>query len=326
MNARRDPPAVHLLTDRDIRQLADPGWLVEPIIPASGLVTVFGPPGVGKTFLALDLALSVAAGHPWADQPTQTGPVVYVVAEGAVGLRKRVPAWECDRGYDAVPHIRFVPHPIDLTSSEAAASFVDAVRDTVGGPPTLVVLDTLSRCFPGGDENSAKDLGGLIDHVEAIRRATGGTILLIHHTTKRGDVERGHSVLRGSCDTMISVEQKDGFLLVDCEKQRDAEPFQRLTLQLRAVEESCVLDRVAAGAQSGREVRCLELLRQTSAPQRATEWERQAGLPQTTFYRIVKRLVERGLVAQGDDGRYVLTPDGQGIFGHELSVRRGSAS
>ena len=61
------------------------------------MVELFGKPGVGKSFLALDLAMSAAAGVPWLGKTTKQGDVVYICAEGTTGLKHRVRAWRNQR-------------------------------------------------------------------------------------------------------------------------------------------------------------------------------------------------------------------------------------
>ncbi len=84
---------VTLLTGRE------PEALVDGRIPAGGFVVGIGPPGTGKTFLSLDLALSVATGRHWLDVKVgRPGPVIYIAADGA-GLKARVHAWKSAHGY-----------------------------------------------------------------------------------------------------------------------------------------------------------------------------------------------------------------------------------
>ena len=65
------------------------------MIPRGALVEVFGEPGVGKTFVALDIGLSVAGGKSsWHGRSiVANGPVVLVAPEGRIGLQTRIDAW-----------------------------------------------------------------------------------------------------------------------------------------------------------------------------------------------------------------------------------------
>ena len=49
-----------LHTGQDLERLPDPEWLIEGLLPAHSFGVLFGPAGVGKSFLALDWGLSVA--------------------------------------------------------------------------------------------------------------------------------------------------------------------------------------------------------------------------------------------------------------------------
>jgi AAA domain len=68
-------------------------WLVNDIIPLSGLIVIYGESGSGKTFLACDMGLAVARGRPWGGKNVQAGLVIYIAAEGVSGFRKRVAAY-----------------------------------------------------------------------------------------------------------------------------------------------------------------------------------------------------------------------------------------
>src|SRR5437016_3780364 len=65
-----------------LAELPAPAWLIEHILPQNALGCVYGAPGAGKTFLALDWALAVATGRPWDAHATRPGAVLYVAAEG----------------------------------------------------------------------------------------------------------------------------------------------------------------------------------------------------------------------------------------------------
>jgi AAA domain len=64
-------------------------WLVKRILPRSGVAAIYGKPGSFKSFVAFSIGLTVALSRPWAGRRVSGGPVVYIGAEGAAGLRKR---------------------------------------------------------------------------------------------------------------------------------------------------------------------------------------------------------------------------------------------
>ena len=68
-------------------------FLIDNIAPQSCLSAIVGSSYSFKTFLALDMALSVAAGLPIHGMETQQGTVIYVNGEGRYGIMTRINAW-----------------------------------------------------------------------------------------------------------------------------------------------------------------------------------------------------------------------------------------
>ena len=62
-----------LLSVADLANLEPPAFLIDSLLPAGGLSVLFGPSGVGKSFLALDWALCVSTGLAWYGQETKPG-------------------------------------------------------------------------------------------------------------------------------------------------------------------------------------------------------------------------------------------------------------
>ncbi len=94
--AKQARPRFTLYSVKDLEELPDPAWLIEDLLPEGGLAELYGKPGVGKSFLSLDWALSLAAGVPWLGRPLNQADVVYVSAEGGRGLKKRIAAWRTE--------------------------------------------------------------------------------------------------------------------------------------------------------------------------------------------------------------------------------------
>src|SRR5262245_4530702 len=69
-------------------------WLVDQLLPAEGLSVLFGRWKSFKSFVLLDLAMAIARGEPWAGRKVRQGATVYVAAEGAAGMRKRIAAYQ----------------------------------------------------------------------------------------------------------------------------------------------------------------------------------------------------------------------------------------
>jgi hypothetical protein len=310
--------------DVELEQLPDLAWLVEALLPASSLAAMFGAPGSGKTFVALDLAMQIATGQAFLEHATLRGGVLYLAAEGSAGLRRRVRAWKAahNRAGERLGLQLITEAPNLLMAADVEHILrAAAARPGDAGPPAplrLIVIDTLARSMPGGDENSTEDMSTVIEHADRLRRASGATVLLVHHARKDNDVERGSTALRGGVDTLLLVKNEDGERALLCEKQKDGEPFAEIPLRLEAAHESCIVrigHRAAAGPTQ-RERGVLATLASTFAARGAThtEWKAAAAVPDRTFYRAVARLQELGLIQvekRGSGTLYRATTAGQ---------------
>jgi len=234
---RAEQFASKLLTIPQLLTLEPPQPLIDEVLYAGTLAVLFGGPGSYKTFVGLDYALCVAAGLPWQAREVHGGNVLYVVAEGSAGFGQRIDAWLKGFGADWPDRFRAYPSSIDLRDRHQVAAVADWAAEV---HLALAVFDTLARSMPGGDENSAKDMGELIDGADRIRQASGATALLIHHTGKDGIDVRGSSALRGAADTMIKVEAEGRLVTLRNQppagKQKDAEPFEPIRLRADQVQ------------------------------------------------------------------------------------------
>src|ERR1051326_1251181 len=200
-----------LLTDEEIERLPDPEWLIDDVLPC-GLSVVAGQPGIGKSFLALDWSLAIANGRPWLGHEVNAGHVIYVSAEGGSGIKNRIRAWKRHHEVERCPLFRGLLEPVNLPEPADVSSLLERIR-VLDSPPELVVIDTMARCFGGGDENAPKDMNAFITGADRIRAATGATILVVHHMPKNAATLRGHSSLNGAADAvMFTARLEEGVL------------------------------------------------------------------------------------------------------------------
>ncbi len=308
----------HLIRATQLKDLDEPSWLVDGVLPCEALTLFYGAPGHAKTFFALDIAASIASATPWHGRSVTPGAVVYVVAEGVRGLQARVEAWAHARRV-AIPERLFIgTDAVQLHLQEDPDEFVRDVRAQVNEPISLVVLDTLARCFRGGEENSAKDTGLLVHGADLISKELDATVLLVHHARKEGDVERGSSALSGAVDTMFSVRLTKPKLTVRCRKQKDAAEFDKFDLRLTPTLNSCALTDPGTPLFSPR---ALDLLRtlvenDSNAGVKSSAWRASSGFAETTFHRSRNELLSGGLVVK-KGSLYTATAEGVATIGGE---------
>ncbi len=185
-----------LIDDEAILRREPPPWLIQDILPLGGLAVLAGTAASLKTFLAIHMGFSVATGTPWAGRHTQQGLVVYIVAEGGGGFSARLEAWKQEHGCLGVVQGFFtLPCPVEFMQKGDLRDLL-AELGRLPAPPVLIIVDTLARCFVGGEENSAKDMGLFTAGVDRLRHATGAAVLVVHHSGWERGRERGSTALR----------------------------------------------------------------------------------------------------------------------------------
>lgn len=248
--AEEEKPRYKLLSRMDLRAMPDPEWLIHGTLPADSFTVIYGAPGAGKSFMALDMACSVASGHTLHGAQVRRGQVLVAVGEGLRGMKPREEAWSLahlEADADALDkNLHILPKAVHLLEPKDADMLVNTAEylaDTGDEPLRLVIIDTWARALVGGDENSAKDTGIAIDVCERIRERTGATVLIVHHTGADGQRERGSTALRGAADTSIAMtkDESSGIILMEVKKMKDGAPPKPSTYLLSQYGHSVVL-------------------------------------------------------------------------------------
>jgi len=204
-------------------------WLVKHVIPAASIGLFYGPSGAFKSFVALDLALTIAHGGTWCGRRTQQGGVVYLAAEGGVGLLRRIDAWHRKQGIE----IGDIPFRVCIVALQLdRAQDLQAISDAIAasaegiGRPQLVVVDTVSQTM-AGDENEARDMAIYLRGIGAgVRSRFDAAVVAVHHTGhSNGDRPRGSSVLKANVDFLFAIDRPEGSMLAsfECRKQKDGD-------------------------------------------------------------------------------------------------------
>lgn len=322
------------LTAAEMENFPKPDYLIDGVMAVGSLAVLYGAPGCFKSFLALGWAFHVATGFRWLNRSVTGGPVLYVAGEGSAGMGARLRALRQHYHYSASLDIYFLTTPANLIQPGEARELLIDMATEIDARPALIIIDTLSRDLAGADENSQGDMSTYIANVDLIRRATGATILIIHHTNASAERERGSTVLRGAADTMIQIKNDDGLIVVSCEKQKDDHPFDKLHLQLETVGESAVLtaksvSQLPSDRLTDKEAAALESLTAAAPPAglSASTWLKVSTLNDRTFYRALKLLQERGFVRADREGRgalYTATPAGKALVNDNCQLTANS--
>lgn len=192
-------------TDDQLDHLPPVEWLVDGLLQARALNLLFGPYKQGKSFVAIDFALSLLAGDGWHGRDTaKLDGVVYLAPEGTAGMRSRRQAWRTERGTHP-KGFHVVSTPLSLLDPADVGELDQLVADTGAG---LLVVDTWARSI-GGDENAQLDAGEAVRALDRIRDRHGCASLVVHHVGNQdGGRARGASALPAAADVGVAVSMR----------------------------------------------------------------------------------------------------------------------
>ena len=178
-------------------------WVWEGILPQGGMSLLVAKPKVGKSTLALNLAVAVSRGEDFLGRPTIRGPVVYLALEEKRGeIRKRLMAMEVE---DEPIHLHFGLAP------KGAIDQIDLLLAETGA--VLLVVDTLQKLARVKDLNDYATVTTTLEPLLALARERNCHILLTHHAGKTertdGDDILGSTALLGSVDTAILLKKRE---------------------------------------------------------------------------------------------------------------------
>jgi len=284
----------------------------------------FGAPGSGKSYLALDVAATLAA---------LGKRVIYVAAEAIEDYEARLDAWQSHHKQQAT-ELYFWCQPLILANPKDVQTFLAAIHDL---KPELIVFDPLADCMTGLDESSAKDMSIATHALHTIRRATRAALLVLHHTGWSTDHERGHSILRGTCRVVVRIEaREDGLIRMTCEKKNHGRKFDPRSFRLvEAGTKGNVTPLPAYMVMAGRLrltenlLRILEAL--TTEPLRNgathTDLKNDTNMTAGTLNRALTALSEAGYIYAEEKNRsqkYKLSRQGRDVLDLALEEQNGS--
>jgi hypothetical protein len=190
-------------------------WLIPDMMPRKGFGILYGLPATLKTFLVLDLALSIATGYGpnWWEGEREPRQVLFLAGESPDALlTKRVPAWLAmhvsPHLYPLVRDNLLVVEGVPPLEMESYYAGILSELQERGSKIALMIVDTLSRSMAGKDENSTKDAVWASNKWEAMSHRLGAFVLAVHHGGKdesRGS--RGSSVWLGNPDLVLEARR-----------------------------------------------------------------------------------------------------------------------
>lgn len=234
----------------DLDDLEDPEPIIEGFLHRDSLVRTFGPPKSLKSFVTLDMAACISLGIPWQGRPTVQQTVLYVVAEGARGVKKRRAAW--NQYHETEMKVIFFPKAVQIGDPKEMFDLIAYCRIKQIG---YVIFDTQARCTVGVEENDNTEMGEIVAALDILKQQTGACVHLVHHSgTADSKRARGASAFDGAVDAEFYTrrEEKTPDLVTLVTKfQKDIAEADPVDMQAIEVAGSLVLDGGAPTAGGG---------------------------------------------------------------------------
>jgi len=213
-------------------------WLVEDLWTDQAVGILGGEPKCCKSFLALDVAVSVASGAACLRQfpVRRSGPVLLFPAEDSLAVvRQRL------EGIAAAAQVPFGSLPVQVITAPSLRLDTEPDRQRLSRTvqeqrPVLLILDPLIRLHRV-DENDASQIAALLSYLRQLQRQFQLAVLLVHHARKDshssrpGQALRGSSELHGWGDSNLYMRRKGSQLTLSTE-HRAAPSQDHIPLQL----------------------------------------------------------------------------------------------
>jgi hypothetical protein len=263
-NGSAEPPRLKPLLWSELSSTTSSTAIIKGLLDEGTMSVMYGASGSYKTFVAANLGAHVALGRDWCGRRVHGGRVLYIAAEGGGSIERRFTAFRIHHAIEPCDELAVLPVSVDLCHEASdVEEVINGARWVFQGEPLkLIIVDTLSRTFGGGNENAPDDMGGFVRNCDRLRHETGAHLLAIHHSGKdSAQGARGHSLLRAAVDTEIEVAKDEtaGLITVTVTKQRDHQTGDRFAFNPIRIElgndddgdpvTSCILEPVGcAGA------------------------------------------------------------------------------
>lgn len=325
-------PLFQLLRSEDIQIT----WQIQNFLAQESVGLLAGPPGIGKSWLLMDLAIEFSRAGLWLGRfQADGGRVLYIDEESAKPLLKhRMQRLLKAKGLseDGLDIHLAVGQGLCLTNS-ASASKLQEQLETLN--PKLVIVDSLIRVH-GAEENSAKEMSAVFGTVKRLVRQHQCSFLFADHQRKASHFGYGLDHVRGSSekvafvDSLLMMQQSSqkGVLYVDHAKSRYAQPIPSFAVRLQDVGEHATSVTFMGQAEQLKQAERLERatdfirklqLNDWTARQMIVEQAAKADLSEKAVDEALKMLTAQG-VAQREDRKAKDGRSGKSAFYRLCSV------
>ena len=300
------------LSLRELLVMPPKRWIIDQVLGAGDIAMVYGAPGSGKTFVVVNVIFAACLGQQWAMRFGVPSPlnVAYCAGEGVSGLPNRFGAEAQHLGIEDLSNFTFFAVTPALYYDDNTRNDMESIerfatewkhRQDAGSakPLDILIIDTLHSATAGADENSAQDMGRVLELCRKTARVLGCAVVLVHHSNKAGTGERGSSAMRGAMDCMIEVKTLGNKYAIECAKLKDGEKWKPQTFDLVAMGESVRVLWEEPGTASECDFapskELMKLLRSSPSTKfTARQLAEPLGMTPSATINVLKRLVDKG--------------------------------
>lgn len=297
-------------------------WLVEGLWSEQAVGIIGGEPKCGKSFLALDLAVAVAAGVPCLRRfaVRQPGRVLLYPAEDALHIVRRRLDGICAAAGTALAQldVQVITAPCLRLDLDADRARLD---ETVARlKPRLLILDPFVRLHRI-DENVSGEVAPLLAFLRELQRRHAVAVAVVHHARKGAGAIRAGQALRGSSefhawgDSNLYLRRDSDDRIVLTVEHRAAAATPGVTLELTQRDDALALQPAQAEPQPGHRVEPISVDQRITAaladggkPRPFAELRASCRVRTTTLYERLAAMTAAGLVVKSADGYCLVAP------------------
>ena len=314
---------IEIIWDKDLQtwKEEEKEWIIDKLIPSNSVCVLTGKRGTLKTFIALNMAYSIATGTKFLNNfSTRSGGVLYLDKENGVHIMKKRTAMlknamNLDIKDIKVGFICFSQLKIDrLGDTLALEKVIEQYK------PNVLFIDTYRRSIRF-DENDAGAVSKLfVDTLRPIVEQQNISIVLIHHDRKGGagesgdemDEIRGSSDLANYADIILKMERRGNNLILKQLKNRNAPEEKPIKITTVFDDDKLELQYGGEYSKKTKVGICVEILllwvtknqiTQFSAKQ-AKEVAFKEGVKESTFKNALIEMQDNGLIENIEFGIY----------------------
>jgi hypothetical protein len=193
-----------LMTSEALYAVKPPAMQIADFLTVGGIMGITSYPGVGKTWLAMEVARAVSGGVPFLGRKTIRGGVLFIGSDSSLDDYAR--QWTRLTKFTSVDYepVRFlVQSPFMFEDRDEIRKLIATHRAFEWGETTIgksgperehgfhvIVFDTLSR-LTRANQNDNNEMEEVFRNIRMLTEATNCAVIVLHHNSKKSEFNDG---------------------------------------------------------------------------------------------------------------------------------------